>query len=334
MSSARTGTEHLRWRAMLAACTVVLGVLGMFTQTDARAEWPEGPIRLVIAFPGGSSEAQARILAKALNTYLGQPIIVQAQPGAGGNIASAYVARARPDGYTILLGSNTFFETNPLVYKDIGYQVADLKPVSMLSEQTYVLAVRPGLGLRTVRELVDFATRNPGKLTNATAGIGSPVALAKLEFEQKTGVRFTDIPYKGGGEDTMAVLGGFADLEFSGVTDVAGNIEAGTLLALGVTSRQRAPRLPNVPSLEEAGLNGYQFTTWNCIFVPAATPAPIVARLHAALVKSIETPEVRAEFEQLGFADVSSTGDAAARRLASEAQTWSALFRSRGIVAK
>jgi tripartite-type tricarboxylate transporter receptor subunit TctC len=331
MRPERTGTGPSRWHTLLAACVILLCALA---QRDARAAWPEGPIRLIIAFPGGSSEAQARVLAKALGSELGQTIIVQAEPGAGGNIASAYVARARPDGYTILLGSNTFFETNPLVYKDIGYQPGDLKPVSMLSEQTYVLAVRPGLGVRTVRELIDFAARNPGKLTNATAGIGSPVALAKLEFESRAGVRFTDIPYKGGGEDTMAVLGGFADLEFSGVTDVAGNIEAGTLVALGVTSRERAPRLPNVPSLEEAGLSGYQFTTWNCIFVPSSTPAPIVARLHAALVKSVGTPEVRAAFEQLGFVAVSSTGEAAAQRLTSEAQTWRALFRARDIVAK
>lgn len=316
---------------MLAVCVVALCML---VQMEARAEWPEGPIRLVIAFPGGSSEAQARVLAKALGNSLGQTIIVQAQPGAGGNIASAYVARARPDGYTLLLGSNTFFETNPLVYKDIGYQLADLKPVSMLSEQTYVLAVRPSLGVHTVKQLIDFAALHPGKLTNATAGIGSPVALAKLEFESKAGVRFTDIPYKGGGEDTIAVLSGFADLEFSGVTDVAGNIKAGTLQALGVTSRQRAPVLPDVPSLEEAGLKGYQFTTWNCIFAPSSTPAPIVARLHAAIVKSIDTPEVRAEFDKLGFVPVSSTGDAAAQRLVSETETWRALFRAREIVAK
>jgi tripartite-type tricarboxylate transporter receptor subunit TctC len=331
MNGYRMAARRPHWRALLTGC---IALLCAFAVTDARAEWPEGPIRLIIAFPGGSSEAQGRILAKALGKALGETIIVQAAPGAGGNIASAYVARAKPDGYTILLGSNTFFETNPLVYQDIGYQLQELKPVSMLSEQTYVLAVRPGLGVRSVRELIDLAKRNPGKLTNATAGIGSPVALAKLEFEEKTGVRFTDIPYKGGGEDTMAVLGGFADLEFSGVTDVAGNIEAGTLQALGVTSRQRVTRLPNVPSLEEAGVAGYQFTTWNCIFVPSATPASIVERLHAALATSIGTPEVRKGFEQLGFVPVSSTGEEAARRLASETESWRALFHARGIVPK
>lgn len=332
MSIWRTAARGVHGRrAVLMGC---IALLCAFAQTDARADWPDGPIRLVIAFPGGSSEAQARILAKTLGKALGQTIIVQAAPGAGGNIASAYVARAKPDGYTILLGSNTFFETNPLVYQNIGYQLEELKPVSMLSEQTYVLAVRPSLGVHSLRELIDLAKRNPGKLTNATAGIGSPVALAKLEFEEKTGVRFTDIPYKGGGEDTMAVLGGFADLEFSGVTDVAGNIEAGTLQALGVTSRQRVARLPNVPSLEEAGVTGYHFTTWNCIFVPSATPAPIVARLQAALAASIGTPEVNSGFGQLGFVPVSSTGTEAARRLASESESWRALFRARGIVAK
>lgn len=300
----------------------------------AWADWPDGPVRLIIAFPGGSSEAQARILSKTLGKYLGQPIVVQAQPGAGGNIASAYVARVRPDGYTILLGSNTFFETNSLIYKDTGYRASDLKPVSMLSEQTYVLVVRPTLPINSVRTLIDYAKQNPRKLTNATAGFGSPVALAELEFSALAGVEFTDVPYKGGGEDTMAVLSGFADIAFSGVTDVAGSLDAGKLRPVGVTSKQRARRLPDVPTIQEAGLPTYEFTTWNCIYVPAATPPAVTTRLHDAVVKAIADPELRAGFEQLGFIPVSSTAEAAAQRVSTESAQWRTLFKARGVVAK
>ncbi|WP_241495876.1 Bug family tripartite tricarboxylate transporter substrate binding protein [Paraburkholderia monticola] len=317
-------------RALPIATTIATAVL-MNWAPVAQAAYPDAPIRLIIAFPGGSSEAQGRILAQALGKYLGQPVIVQAQPGAGGNIAAAYVAKSRGDGYTILLGSNTFFETNPLMYRDIGYDLKDLKPVSTLSEQTYVLAVRPSLPIHSVQELIVYAQKNPGKLTNATAGSGSPVALAGMEFSARAGVRFLDVPYKGGGEDTMAVLSGFADLEFSGVTDVAAHVDAGKLRALAVTSKARAKRLPDVPTVAESGVAGYEFTTWNAVFVPTSTPAPIVERLHAAIVSALNEPEVQSRFEQIGFVPVSSTGEAAARRIATESAEWRSLFKQTGV---
>jgi tripartite-type tricarboxylate transporter receptor subunit TctC len=317
-------------RAPLLAMTFAAAVL-MNWPHHAQAAWPTAPIRLIIAFPGGSSEAQGRILAQALGKYLGQPVVVQAQPGAGGNIAAAYVAKSRGDGYTVLLGSNTFFETNPLIYRDIGYDLKDLKPVSTLSEQTYVLAVRPSLPIHSVRDLIAYAQKHPGKLTNATAGSGSPVALAGMEFASRAGVRFLDVPYKGGGEDTMAVLSGFADLEFSGVTDVAPQIEAGKLRALAVTSKARAKRLPDVPTVAESGVAGYEFTTWNAVFVPASTSTPIVERLHAAIVSALNEPDVQNHFEQIGFVAVSSTGEAAAERLATESAAWRRLFRQTGV---
>ena len=317
-------------RALLRATAIVAVVL-MNWAPLAQAAYPDAPIRLIIAFPGGSSEAQGRILAQALGRYLGQPVVVQAQPGAGGNMAAAYVAKSRGDGYTILLGSNTFFETNPLIYREIGYDLKDLKPVSTLSEQTYVLAVRPSLPIHSVRELIDYARKHPGKLTNATAGSGSPVALAGMAFTSRAGVRFLDVPYKGGGEDTLAVLSGFADLEFSGVTDVAAHVDAGKLRALAVTSKARTKRLPDVPTVSESGVAGYEFTTWNAVFVPASTPEPIVERLHAAIISALNDPDVQSRFEQIGFVAVGSTGETAAHRLAIESVEWRRLFQQAGV---
>lgn len=332
MNAPQSGRIAIVRRFLAIALLGALASAGMVR--TARAAWPDAPIRLVIAFPGGSSEAQARLLSKFMGRYLGQPLVVQAQPGAGGDIACAYVAHAHPDGYTVLLGSNAFFETNPLIYRDTGFRLADLKPVGMLSEQTYVLVVRPKLPVHSVKELIDFAKRHPGKLTNATAGLGSPVALAELEFSSRAGVHFTDVPYKGGGADTLAVLSGFADLEFSGVTDVAGNVDAGKLRALGVTSRTRASRLPGVPTIDQSGLPGYVFTTWNALYVPASTPAPVVARLHDAIVKAVADPKLQAGFTQLGFQPVSSTPEAVTTRIATETEQWRAVFKQRGIVAQ
>jgi tripartite-type tricarboxylate transporter receptor subunit TctC len=306
-------------------------VLSAWASSDAWAAWPDSPIRLIIPFPGGTQEAQARIVAKTLGKYIGQPIVVESHPGAGGNIGAAYVAKARGDGYTLLLGVSTFFETNPLIYKDIGYKPSDLTPVSLLSEQPFLLVARPGLPIANVRELIDYARRNPGKVTVATAGPGSPLDLANREFMSRTGVRMTPVPYKGGGEDTLAVMSGFADLEFGGIPNVAGNIKAGKLRALGVTGSKRLANLPDVPTIAEAGVPGYDFSVWSCVSVPASTPPDIVSKLNAALVKTIADPEVQTGFAQIDLIPVSSTSKAVAQRIVAESATWRAIFQKSGI---
>jgi tripartite-type tricarboxylate transporter receptor subunit TctC len=280
----------------------------------ALAAYPESPIRFVIPFPGGTQEAQARVLAKTLGKYIGQPVVVEAHPGAGGNIGAAYVAKARPDGYTMLLGVSTFFETNPLIYKDIGYKLADLTPVSLLSEQPFLLVARPSLPINNVSELIRYAKQNPGKITVATAGPGSPLDLANRQFMAHAGVTTTPVPYKGGGEDTLAVMSG-----------------AGKLRALGISGSRRLASLPDIPTIAEAGLPGFDFSVWSCLSVPSATPPAIIQQLNAACVKTMADPEVKNGFAQLNLIPVSSSSDAVVKRIATETEQWRTLFAKAGL---
>lgn len=308
-----------------------LGVPLMTWALDARAAYPDSPLRLIVGFPGGSGEAQARIVAKTLGQNLGQPIVVQGQGGAGGNIAAAYVAKARADGYTMLLGVSTFFEINPLIYRNPGFTTADLRPVSLLSEQEFVLVVRPQLPIHSVRDLIAYARANPNKLTNATGGLGSPLDLCSREFMSRTGAKILSVPYKGGGEDTLALLSGFADMMFGSVTDVTGNIESGKMRALGVTGTRRLKNFPDIPTIAEAGVPGYDVTIWTCLSVPAATPEDVVMRLQAASQKTISDPACRASLEQMGLFPLHLNGADVARRIETEAPMWREIFRKAGV---
>ncbi|ABE33842.1 tripartite tricarboxylate transporter receptor family protein [Paraburkholderia xenovorans LB400] len=297
----------------------------------ARADYPDSPIRIIIAFPAGAGEAEARIVAKTLGAKLGQPVIVEAHPGAGGNIAAAYVAKSRGDGYTLLLGVSTFFETNPMIYRDIGYQPADLQPVSIISEQPFLLIVNASLPVHSLQELIAYARARPGKVTNATAGPGSPLDLIGKEFMVRAGVQIINVPYKGGGEDAMAVLGGFCDMLFGGVADVTAGIQSGKMRPICVTGSRRLPHFPDLPTIAEAGLQGYDFSVWNCLSAPASTPAPVVEKLHAAIVQTMASPEVQAGFDRIGFFPVSGTGAELSRRIATETEVWRGVLKKAGV---
>lgn len=318
-----------RRRALLAA--LGSAALSAALRPAFAADYPSSPVRFINPYAAGSDDVQARIVAKALQSLLDTPIVVEAHPGAGGNIAARYVANAAPDGYTMLLGISAIFEANPLLYKTPGFSASDFRHVSLLSEQQFVLVVNPAVPARSIPELIEYARHNPKKLTNATAGIGSNLYLAALEFASKAGIQMQDIPYKGGAEDTVAVLSGIADMEFGGVPNVTPHIRSGKLRALGVTGKSRVAVLPDVPTIAEAGLPGYAFAVWNCISVPRATPDKVVATLHDAVVKAIAQPEVRHSLEQLGFAPLSSTPADVEQRIRAEAPLWSELFAQAGL---
>lgn len=315
-------------RDFLAALGVPVLLSAGWTLDAYAADYPSSPVRFINPYAAGSDEVQGHIIAKALSTYLKQPVVVESRPGAAGNIAASYVANAAPDGYTMLLGISSIFEANPLLYRKPGFSPASFQQVSLLSEQQFVLVVNPSVPAHSVSELIGYARAHPGKLTNATAGIGSNLYLAALEFTSKAQVNIENVPYKGGAEDTVAVLGGFADMEFGGVPNVLPHIGTGKLRALGVTGRQRVAVLPDVPTIAEAGLPGYEFAVWNCISVPKATPAAVVATLHDAVVKAIAEDDVRRSLEKLGFAPLSSSPAEIERRIRAETPMWQGLFKT------
>jgi tripartite-type tricarboxylate transporter receptor subunit TctC len=191
------------------------------------AGYPTSAVRLVLPYTSGSDDVQARIIARSLGGFLGQPIVVDAHPGAGGNVAAHYVAHASADGYTLLFATNSMLEVNPLMYADPGFNpLTDFAPVSFLAEHPFMLVVNPQVPARTVRELIDYGRKNPDKLTNATAGAGSALYLAGLQFMSKAGIRIVNVPYKGGAEDTLAVLSGAVSMEFGGVPNVRAYVQA------------------------------------------------------------------------------------------------------------
>jgi tripartite-type tricarboxylate transporter receptor subunit TctC len=318
-------------RRSFVAATGVSAILAASPRL-AHAAYPTAPIRLVIPFPGGSGEVVARLVGNTLSTYLGQPVVIESHPGAGGNVAANFVAKAPADGYTLLMGVSTIFEINPLLYKPAMYTSlkfdpnADLVPLSTVADQQFVLIVNPRVPANSVKELVDYAKQNPGKLTVASSGVGSPLYLAGQEFMIRTGVNMLDVPYKGGGEDVLAILGGFADVLFGSVTTLAGNIKAGKVRALGVTGSTRLDIMPDLPTIAEAGVPDYNVTTWHCICVPSATPADIQTQLHDALVKTVETPAVKQGLEQQGMVPLTSTSDQARQRIAKETADWRTVF--------
>lgn len=314
-------------RAFVAA----LGAPLLGWALDAQAAYPDSPIRLLVGFPGGSGEAQARIVARTLGRILGQPVVVQGMGGAGGNIATAYVAKAKPDGYTMLLGVNTFFEINPLIYRNPGFHNRDLRPVSLLSEQEFILVVRPQLPIHSVQDLIAYAKAHPNKLSNATGGLGSPLDLCSRQFMTLTGAKILSVPYKGGGDDTLALLGGFADMMFGSVTDVTGNIESGKMRALGVTGTRRQPQFPDVPTIAEAGVPGYDVTIWTCLSMPAGTPDDVVARMQDASQKAIADPQCRSAMEKMGLFPLHMSGADVAKRIETEAPIWRTVFHKAGV---
>ena len=312
---------------------ILVALLVMSSGNAARHEYPDKPLRLILPFPGGEGEAVARIIALAVGKSLGQSVVVENKPGAAGNIAAEFVARSPADGYTLLMGFSTIFEINPLLYRELRFDAADFAPVSLVAETHLVLVVNPSVPARSVQELIDHAKANPGKLTFASAGVGSPLHLAGELFMSRTGVKLLHVPYKGGGAaaTATAVLGGFADVLFGTVTTSLANIQAGKVRALGVTGTRRFDVLPDVPTMAEAGVSGYNVTAWHSIAVPAATPRPIVQRLQSEIAKAIAAPDVRESLERAGVIPVSSTGEEVARRIETETEHWRRVIKDAGI---
>ena len=242
----------------------------------SHAAYPDKPIKMILGFaPGGGSDILLRTIAPALGDALGQPIVVEYQPGAGGNLAMSAVARAAPDGYTLLMGSPGL-ATNSSLYSHLGFDpLRDFVPVAMVGSVQNVLLVRPTLPVNSVAELIAYAKKNPGKLNYASPGAGTSLHLAAELFKVNAGIEMVHVPYKGGGQALTDLMGGQVDLMFNVLPSAMPQIKAGTVKALAVTGEQRAASLPDLPTMIEAGVPGYTAITWNGIIAPAGTPREI-----------------------------------------------------------
>ena len=299
----------------------------------AAADWPNKPIRWVVPFPpGGAMDAIARTLGEKAGKTLGQPFVIENKPGAGGNIGADYVAKQPGDGYTMMITSIGMATNKPL-YSKLNYDpIKDFAPVSLLAVVPNVLvsnATQPDV--KTARDVIAAARKAPGKLTYASAGNGTSIHLAGEVFTSLAQVEMLHIPYKGSGPAVSDLLGGQINYMFDSITSARPHIESGKLRALGVTTAKRSSTLPNVPTLAEAGVPGYEVSPWFAVFMPTATPKAIVSKLNKALLDAMKDPEVAKRFETIGAEPVGSTPDELAQHLARESERWTQLITERGI---
>ena len=295
--------------------------------------YPSKPIRIVVPFvPGGNIDITARTIAPGLTEALGQPVIVDNRSGAGGRIGTTLVAKSPPDGYTVLLGAPGTLVAQPVFYDDIEYQpLRDFVYTSRISLVASALLVHPSMPVRSVKEIIAFSRARPGELLMGSAGQGSGTHLMGELFQSMAQVKFTHVPYKGGAAASVALLTGEIHLSFDQVSSSGPLIKAGRLRALAVTTPQRSKLLPEVPTIDESGLRGYDYSTWTTLGIPAATPKEAVQKLRDAVDAVIARPRTREAFEKLGAEVVPNSAEEFTRRLQQDLARWTRIRKESGI---
>lgn len=309
----------------IAALLMLIASSG-FSQAQ---EWPNRPITLIVSYPpGGTADLMARTVAAPLGKALGTSIVVENKPGASGQIAAAYVAKASADGYTLMLDASSY-SVNPSLFPKLPYDPnKDFKTLAVLAQYPNVLLVNPSFPAKSVKELVTMAKAKPNSIAYASSGNGSAQHLAGALFEVKADVEMQHIPYKGGGPALNDVVGGQVPVFFGSVASTKQYVESGKLNALAVTGKKRASSMPNVPTMAEAGVPGYEVYEWNGIFAPMATPAPILLKLSNAIAKVMQSPEVRDRVLSLGGEPFQGGPDAADKFIKSQMAEWAKLVKS------
>ena len=298
----------------------------------AAQDWPGKPIHFIVPYPaGGPVDAVARLLGQRVSEALKQPVIVENKPGAGGNIGADFVAKAPADGYTLLMGAVATHAINPTLYASIPYDAArDFAPVTQVASTPNVLVVHPSVPAKNVQELVAYARKNPGKLNFGSGSSGSAGHLAGELMKSMAGIDMTHVPYKGAAPAQQDLVAGRLDLMFDNLASAQGQIKAGTVRALAVTTAKRSPLAPDIPTMSEAGLPGFDINTWLGVFAPAKTPPAIVDRLHDTFAAALAAPDVRQRMLTLGAEPVSSTPKEFAEYVATEARKYARLVKASG----
>lgn len=292
-----------RRRRLLLAAAAMVGA-NQFAATPALAQaWPSKPIRYIVIFaPGGTTDILARLIAPKLSDALGQPVVVENRPGAGGNTGAEMLAKSAPDGYTIGSGTVSSHAINATLYSKLPYDPAkDFSPIAMLATLPNMLVVHPSLGVNNVAELIALLKANPNKYSFGSAGNGTSQHMSGEMFKTMTGTSMQHIPYKGSGPMIPDLLAGTIAMSFENITTAYPPVKQGRLKALAVTTAKRSFVAPDVPTMQEAGLAGYDITSWQALFAPAGVPKEIIARLHAETAKALKAPDVAKKLEDLGL---------------------------------
>jgi tripartite-type tricarboxylate transporter receptor subunit TctC len=321
-------------RRLVCAGATLLALLGALA--PARADYPERPVTIVVGFPpGGPSDVLARVIARKLGELLGQPFVVDNRPGAGGNVAGEVVAHAEPDGYTLLMGNNSILATNASLYTKIGFDpVKDFSPISLIGSQANILVVNPNVPAHTMGELIDLAKANPGKLNFASSGFGAAAHLAGELFKTMAQIDIVHVPYKGAGPALQDVISGQDQMMFATAASVVGMIKSGQVRALAVTTLKRTAILPDIPTVDELGLKGFEATTWHGLVAPDGTPKDVIATLHRAVVAALNDPEVRHLLNELGVDIVGDSPEEFSAYIQTEIPKWAEVIKASGAAAQ
>ena len=317
-------STHIRFLAAIAASLTVFA---------AQAQvWPAKPISLVVTYPpGGGADTMARLIAPKLGEALGQTVVVENKPGASGQIGASAVAKATPDGHTLMLDASSF-AVNPALFSKLPYDSDKaFKPIGVIALFPNVLLVNPSFPATSVKEMVALAKAKKNAVSYASSGNGSAQHLAGAMFESAAGVDMLHVPYKGGGPALNDVIGGQVPVFFGNLASTLQHVQAGKLKALAVTSAKRSAILPNAPTMAEAGLPGYEVYEWNAIFAPAGTPDAVIAKIAAALQKTMDSPEVKARIASLGGEMQTAKPEAAQQFIRGQTALWARIVKERGI---
>ena len=316
-------------KAVVFGLAAVLAAQASIAQTSV---YPNRPVKMVAPFaPGGPVDVVARVLAPKLSEGLGQQFYVENHPGGSGNIGTALVAKAPPDGYTVLVISSTLV-VNPSLFAKLGFDTtADLAPVSLVGVSPQVLLVHPSVPAASVKELIAWVKARPGEHSYAHAGLGTPGYLAGEMFKQAFGLDLVAVAFNGGGPAITSTIGGHTPILYTSISTAAGHIKQGTVRALAVTGARRSPALPDVPTLAEAGASDQESEIILGVLVPGGTPQEVIDRLHREIVRIVALPEVRERLSALGFEPIASTPEEFADRIKWEIDKWARVIRTAGI---
>jgi tripartite-type tricarboxylate transporter receptor subunit TctC len=314
------------------AVAVGLALACATTLPVAAADYPTKPITLIIGFaPGGPSDVMARILTKKMEEVLKQPLVIENRPGAGGSLAGTAVARAAPDGYTILLATGSLLAINVSLYKNLGYDPEkDFEPISLVGMQTNVLYTHPSVPAKTLSELIAHAKANPGKLSFGSGGIGTPAHLAGELLKMEAKIDITHVPFRGTGPALQNVIGGHVPMAFNPPSPLLPHIQSGAIRAIAITTLARTGALPDVPTVAESGFPGFEATTWHGLVAPAGTPKEVVAALHRALHATLNDPASRKQLTDLGIDLAPNSPDEFRAYIKSEIPKWAKIVQASG----
>ena len=318
--------------------TVIAGfALAALGVSPALAQnYPGKPIRILIAqAPGSATDVISRVVGNQLSAALGQPVVIEARPGAGGAVGTEAAARAAPDGYTLFMANNSTHGSNPALYPKLPYDaVSDFAPITLVAAVPYVLVVDPSLPVKSVQDLIALAKSKPGKMNYASAGNGSTHQFCGELLKSMSGIDVLHIPYKGSPPAIAGLLGGEVSLMFANLTDIGSQIRSGKVKALAVTVTKRASLLPEVPTMSEAGLAGFDIGSWFGLLAPAGTPAPIISRLNAETVKVLGRADVQSTLGAQGLELVPGTPEQFATHIKSEIAKFTRIAKAAGIKAE